>query len=189
MSKKSLEITLVTTSEDTFDVEIYEPESGEFLRVHCQDKGNTVNEENQKIINEIRSWVSIIRENEERVGEEVRKNDEPRQINQKMICKECGSDMYLDDQDYNFKGNYNNYWNCEKDDCLTSCIEQVRFGQSFKEEWHSENNNEVKDYVVKHNIKRENASNKPLDNVIKTCEEMSKNSNEKTETGRIDKER
>ena len=23
-----------------------------------------------------------------------------------MICKECGANMYLDDKDYNFKGNY-----------------------------------------------------------------------------------
>lgn len=65
MSKKSLEITLVSTSEDTFDVEIYEPESGEFVRVNCHDKGGSVNEENEKIISEIRSWVEIMRENEE----------------------------------------------------------------------------------------------------------------------------
>lgn len=65
MNKRSLEITLVSTSEDTFDVEIYEPESGEFFRVNCHDRGNTVNEENQKIINEIRSWVEIMRENKE----------------------------------------------------------------------------------------------------------------------------
>ena len=29
-----------------------------------------------------------------------------------MKCRECGADMYLDDKDYNFKGNYDNYWNC-----------------------------------------------------------------------------
>ena len=69
-----------------------------------------------------------------------------------MICKECGSEMYLDDKDYNFKGNYDNYWCCKNDNCLTSCIEQVRFNQSFKEFWHSENNDEVKDYEVKHEI-------------------------------------
>lgn len=69
-----------------------------------------------------------------------------------MVCKECGSEMYLDDKDFNFKGNYDNYWNCKNDNCLTSCIEQIRFGQSFKEFWHSENNDEVKDYEVKHKI-------------------------------------
>lgn len=68
-----------------------------------------------------------------------------------MKCRECGAEMYLDDKDFNFKGNYDNYWNCP--DCQTSCIEQVRFGQSFKEIWHSENNG-VKDYVIKHQIKR-----------------------------------
>lgn len=60
--------------------------------------------------------------------------------------------MYLDDRDYNFKGNYDNYWNCEK--CQTSCIEEIRFSQSSKEIWHSENNNEVKDYEIKHSIVR-----------------------------------
>lgn len=65
MKKISLEITLVSTSEDTFDVEIYEPESGEFLRVNCHDEGNSTNEEDKKIANEIRSWVKIMRENEE----------------------------------------------------------------------------------------------------------------------------
>ena len=54
-----------------------------------------------------------------------------------MKCRECGANMCLDDKDYNFKGNYDNYWNCEK--CQTSCIEQVRFSKPFKEIWHSEN--------------------------------------------------
>lgn len=63
-----------------------------------------------------------------------------------MICKECGSKMYLDDKDFNFKGNFDNYWCCEK--CQTSCIEQVRFARPFKELWHSENDG-VKDYVIR----------------------------------------
>lgn len=58
--------------------------------------------------------------------------------------------MYLDDRDYNFKGCYDNYWNCDK--CITSCIEQIRFNQSFKELWHSENDNNVKDYEIKKKI-------------------------------------
>ncbi len=69
-----------------------------------------------------------------------------------MVCRECGSEMYLDDKDYNFKGNYDNYWCCNK--CDTGCVEQVRFGQSFKEIWHSENGNEVKDYEIKKKIVR-----------------------------------
>ena len=63
-----------------------------------------------------------------------------------ITCKECGSKMYLDDKDFNFKGCYDNYWNCEK--CQTSCIQEVRFGQPYKEIWHSENNDVVKDYEV-----------------------------------------
>lgn len=68
-----------------------------------------------------------------------------------MQCREYGAKMYLDDKDINFKGNHDNYWNCTQ--CRTSCIEEVRFGQSFREIWHSENNG-VKDYTVKHQIKR-----------------------------------
>ena len=67
-----------------------------------------------------------------------------------MICKECGSKMCIDDRHTNFKGNYDIYWVCEN--CQTSCIEEVRFTQSFREVWHSENNDEVKDYVIKHKL-------------------------------------
>lgn len=70
-----------------------------------------------------------------------------------MICKECGTKMYEDDRDFNFKGCYDIYWNCPN--CQTSCIEEVRFNQSFKEIWHSENADMVKDYEIKHKIKRE----------------------------------
>lgn len=69
-----------------------------------------------------------------------------------MICRECGSDMYLDDKDYNFKGNYDNYWGCNK--CNSSCIEKVRFNQSFKEIWHLETDDGVKDYEIKKKIVR-----------------------------------
>ena len=62
MSKKLLEITLVSTSENTFDVEVYEPESGEFKCINCHDTGSNLDEENEEIIKEIRSWVSIMRE-------------------------------------------------------------------------------------------------------------------------------
>lgn len=69
-----------------------------------------------------------------------------------MTCKECGAKMYIDDTDFNFQGNYDEYWCCVK--CQTSCIEQVRFGQSFKEIWHSENDDIVKDYEIKYPLKR-----------------------------------
>lgn len=67
-----------------------------------------------------------------------------------MICKECGSKMFVDTKDRRFKGNYDVYWICEK--CQTSCIAEIRFGQLFKENWHSENDG-VKDYVIKHQLK------------------------------------
>ena len=63
-----------------------------------------------------------------------------------MICNECGSTMVLDDRDFNFKGNFDNYWNCSK--CATSCIQEVRYGKAFKEIWHSENNG-VRDYIIR----------------------------------------
>lgn len=50
-----------------------------------------------------------------------------------MICENCKSEMIKDDIDYNFKGNFNTYWICEK--CNTTCIEHVRFGKPFYEEW------------------------------------------------------
>lgn len=74
-------------------------------------------------------------------------------IYRKTPCKECGSRMYLDDKDFKFKGCYDNYWNCEN--CQTSCIEELRFGQSFRELWHSENGDNVKDYEIKHKIIKE----------------------------------
>lgn len=58
--------------------------------------------------------------------------------------------MYLDDTEYNFKGNYDEYWNCLE--CQTSCIKEIRFGKSFKEIWHSEKYDTVKDYIVKYKI-------------------------------------
>ena len=67
-----------------------------------------------------------------------------------MICKECNSEMYLDDKDFEFKGKYDNYWACPN--CQTSCIEEVRFNKKYRELWHSENDI-VKDYVFKFDIK------------------------------------
>jgi len=64
-----------------------------------------------------------------------------------MMCKECGADMYLDTKDFNFKGNYDNYWNCPN--CTAGCIEEVRFSKTHREIWHSENNGVVKDEIVK----------------------------------------
>lgn len=62
---KELEISLVLTGDNTFDVEIYEPESGDFTRINCTDSGESRDQENRKIISEIRSWVSMLRETAE----------------------------------------------------------------------------------------------------------------------------
>lgn len=58
-----LEITLKITSDTTFDVEIYEPQSGDFTRIPCNDSGNLCGEENARIASEIRSWIMDMREN------------------------------------------------------------------------------------------------------------------------------
>lgn len=59
---KKLNVSLVITSKDTFDIEIYEPESGIVATVNCHDNGDTIHAENEKIANEIRSWISVIRD-------------------------------------------------------------------------------------------------------------------------------
>lgn len=69
-----------------------------------------------------------------------------------MQCIECGSEMYLDDVDVNFKGNKDLYWCCQN--CRTSCIEEMRCFQRFRVLWHSENDDIVKDRVVKYRIDR-----------------------------------
>ena len=56
--------------------------------------------------------------------------------------------MYLDDEDFDFKGKYDNYWECPN--CQTSCIEQVRYSKTFKELWHTENNGVAKDETIKY---------------------------------------
>lgn len=63
-----------------------------------------------------------------------------------IYCTECGSSMYLDDTDFNFKGCYDRYYNCPN--CKTSCIEETRFSYPYRQLWHSENNDDVRDWVV-----------------------------------------
>ena len=69
-----------------------------------------------------------------------------------MRCDECGAKMYVDDKDYRFHGNYDVYWNCPN--CVTSCIQQVRYNQNFKEHWHTENGGDVKDWTIKYPLTR-----------------------------------
>ena len=63
-----------------------------------------------------------------------------------MLCRKCGNEMYLDDKDYNFKGNYDNYWACEH--CNSSCIEEVRFGETQKEHWYHNENGAETEYTI-----------------------------------------
>lgn len=67
-----------------------------------------------------------------------------------MKCRECGRDMRLDNVNRKFKGNEVNYYVCEH--CKTDCIEQSRYGQTWRESWHSENEGVV-DYTIKHEIR------------------------------------
>lgn len=50
-----------------------------------------------------------------------------------MRCKKCNCEMILDDVDFNFTGNYDNYWFCDK--CGIGCIEKIRYGKSFRIIW------------------------------------------------------
>lgn len=59
--KKLLEITLVLVSDDTFDVEIYEPKTGEFSIVKCDDNGDFVESQNNEIAAEIRYYINQMR--------------------------------------------------------------------------------------------------------------------------------
>lgn len=63
-----------------------------------------------------------------------------------MVCKECGGKMYLDDKDISSKGNYDNYYLCEN--CIASCILEVRNGSPFKENWYVEYRGEPKEYSI-----------------------------------------
>lgn len=46
-----------------------------------------------------------------------------------MKCKFCGNEMVLNDIDYNFPGNKDNYWLCEK--CHASAVEKIRYGRTI----------------------------------------------------------
>lgn len=59
---KLLEVTIKLTSNETFSVEIYEPETGDFTSIECHDKGWETMNENTMIMQEIRSWVESLRE-------------------------------------------------------------------------------------------------------------------------------
>lgn len=45
-----------------------------------------------------------------------------------MNCKFCGNKMRLDDVDFNFPGNKDNYWVCNT--CGAFAFEKIRYGKS-----------------------------------------------------------
>lgn len=54
-----------------------------------------------------------------------------------LECKNCNKPMRLDDVDFNFKGNQDNYYVC--DFCnLCGAVEKIRYGKSIKIEWNIE---------------------------------------------------
>lgn len=60
--EKTLTLTITLTSPNTFDVMFDEHESGDSVTYSCHDAGKYVSQENTDLINEIRSWVSLMRE-------------------------------------------------------------------------------------------------------------------------------
>lgn len=48
----------------------------------------------------------------------------------KLKCNKCNEQMYLEDVDYNFKGNQDEYWQCNN--CGNSCFIKVRYGKVCK---------------------------------------------------------
>lgn len=50
-----------------------------------------------------------------------------------MKCKFCEAEMRLDDVDFNFKGNKDNYWVC--DNCQSYAFEKIRYGKSISVEF------------------------------------------------------
>lgn len=55
-----------------------------------------------------------------------------------MKCKYCNIEMRLDDRDYRFKGNYDNYWACDNCSGSVGCFEKIRYGKSVSKEFYKE---------------------------------------------------
>ena len=62
----------------------------------------------------------------------------------KWLCS-CGKEMILDDINYNFKGNQDEYWMCE---CGCSSVIKIRYGKPYKVDVYDENGDEVQYYVI-----------------------------------------
>lgn len=50
-----------------------------------------------------------------------------------MKCKYCGNEMAIDDVDFNFPGNKNNYWICYG--CGAGAFEKIRYNRSIRIDW------------------------------------------------------
>ena len=59
----------------------------------------------------------------------------------KAICPICGKEMRLDDVDYNFPGNQDNYWIC--DECSVSALEKIRYSRSISTKFYDREGKEV----------------------------------------------
>ena len=53
-----------------------------------------------------------------------------------MKCKYCGKEMWLDDVDFNFKGNKDNYWICRE--FYATAIEKIRFNRTVSVKFEKE---------------------------------------------------
>ena len=51
-----------------------------------------------------------------------------------LNCKGCNKPMRLDDVEFDFKGNKDNYYLC--DDCGISAVEKIRYGKTVNVIWH-----------------------------------------------------
>lgn len=69
--------------------------------------------------------------------------------NQCPHCPQCKFIMDLDDVDYNFKGNQNEYWCCPNYDCDISAFVKVRYGRVISVEFINELGKTIK--TIKYN--------------------------------------
>lgn len=67
-----------------------------------------------------------------------------------LKCIECGSTMIEDDCDFNFKGNYDTYYVCEK--CNTNARLKVRYGKALSINYFNEDGLDVTDYLSNNSL-------------------------------------
>lgn len=58
--KRTLELTLELVSDTEFEVQIYQPETSDYVEFICHDE--MTDDEKKKLLDEIVSWVDILRE-------------------------------------------------------------------------------------------------------------------------------